>query len=210
MAGIALLLILFVGACAKEEGEILADLDTEMGELEGQETAYEDTGIELDGMPTEIEITEIETTETENTEAVAVMNPIQEVDYKGLIELTGIPLNVPEEAKDVAYLVINGTNPIAQVKFSLDGKEYCYRACATGEFEAVDISGLYYEWSENVDIEVGYCAGKMYTREGIGVVTWLDIALGINYTLSCDTDANGEELLTLADSIFVELQGDSE
>ena len=204
-----LMLVLLMGACTKENGESLASLDTEPEEYEGVETSYEDTEAE----ETETIMIEAEQTESEEEETMtgglAIANPIQEVDYEGLVELTGIPLAIPENAKDVVYTVISGTDPVAQAKFVVNGKEYCYRACATAEFEPINISGLYYEWEAEESVEVSYCMGKMYQREDVCVICWIDIVPGINYTLSCQKEADKEEMLALVNELFVEVQGDA-
>ena len=208
-AGLVLILVLLMGACTKENGESLVSLDTELEEYEGVETAYEDT----ETGETEERMSEAEQTESKEeaiiTGGLAIANPIQEVDYEDLVELTGIPLAIPVNAEDVVYTVINGTDSVAQAKFVYNGKEYCYRACATAEFEPTDISGLYYEWEAEESVEVSYCAGKIYLREGMGVICWIDIVPGINYTLSCQKEADKEEMLALVNELFVEVQGDA-
>lgn len=210
VVGLIFVFILLISACVKDEEKISDVLDTE-------EAIEETENKELIDAASETE--EIEKDEERETEQIGEMekdglgiaNPIQQVDREGLVELTGIPLKVPEMAEEVSYIVINGAiNPVAEVRFSYNGKEYCYRACGTGEFEAADISGLYYEWTETTDIEVGYCAGKLYWREGMCVIAWIDIAPGINYTLSCEKDAKKDELLALANELFVGVQGDAE
>lgn len=212
LVALSMILFLFIGACAKDEGESLANLETEMEEFDENETAYDEEQVKSP----ELVATSEEANNEQETDAVAMMgtvaiaNPVQEVSYEELIEQTGISLKTPADAENVVYTVINSETMIAQVKFSLNGKEYCYRACATSEFEAMDISGLYYEWTATEEIEVNYCAGKMHEREGMCVVTWIDIAPGINYTLSCEKDAVKEEILALVEDLFVEVQGDSE
>ncbi len=81
---------------------------------------------------------------------------------------------------------------IGQVDFTLDEVEYTYRASAASEW--TDISGIYFDWIEEVDTNVSYTSGKTFTTEDdgdkVGVILWFDSVLGIQYCLSMDSEAD--------------------
>ena len=171
----------------------IAELETQIGELEQQ-----------------IEVLETQVAEMEAvSNTVTVVNPIREVTREEMLPEVGIPLKVPDDATDVVYHVIAGESMIAQVKFNVNDVEYCLRACATGEFEPVDISGLYYTWEVQEEVEVGYCVGEVFFAGEVGYVAWLDIVPGLNYNLSVKEGATKEILVEMANTVFVEVQGDS-
>ena len=171
----------------------IAELETQIGEL-GQQ----------------IEVLETQMAEMEAvSNTVTVVNPIREVTREEMLAEVGIPLKVPDDATDVAYHVIVGESTIAQVKFSVNGVEYCLRACTTGEFEPIDISGLYYSWEVKEEAEVGYCVGEVFLVGEVGYIAWLDVVPGINYNLSVKEGATKEILLEMANEVFVEVQGDN-
>ena len=211
-------MILAVAGCGKEqnvsvENELteVAGVDStqveEVEELRQQITELETQIVEL---RQQIEVMETQMAEMETEEhTVTVVNPIREVTREEMLEEVGIPLNVPADATDVAYYVIAGESTIAQAKFSVNGLEYCLRACATGEFEPVDISGLYYTWEVQEEAEVGYCVGEVFLAGEVGYVAWLDVVPGLNYNLSIKEGATKEILIEMANTVFVEVQGDS-
>ena len=155
---------------------------------------------------------EVNETSISNQEigGMSVVNPMKQVSYDELVEVTGIPLHVPEEATEVVYSTIALEPPVAQATFTLEGKEVCLRAVATNELEVQDISGLYYQWETTDAAEVGYCMGTVCLKEDIGYVAWLDMAPGINYNLSLKSGATKEALVELANAVFTEVQGDAE
>lgn len=141
---------------------------------------------------------------------MTMVNPIKRVTYEELVEATGIPLLIPGDACDVVYTTIALEPVVAQATFTLDGYEVCLRAVVTDALEERDISGLYYPWETSETVEVGYCTGTVYLKGDIGYVAWLDVAPGINYNLSLKSGATKEALVTLANAVFTEVQGDVE
>ena len=148
---------------------------------------------------------------TEEPMAVGLPNPIHEVDRQGLVDATGIPLDAPEGAEDVRYSYIELTNdhPIAQMNFTLDGAKAYVRVQATGELAPIDISGLYYDWTEQQEVSVGYCSGVACTNGEAGYVSWLDVVPGLAYNLGMTEGASIEKLTELANLVFVPVQGDA-
>ncbi len=139
-----------------------------------------------------------------------VPNPIHEVDAKGLLDATGLALTAPEGATDVSYSYIELTNesPIAQMHFTLDGTEAYLRVQATGELEPIDISGLYYDWTEENEVTVGSCGGRACTNGEAGYITWLDVVPGLAYNLGMTEGTSIDRLQELAELVYVPVQGD--
>ncbi len=162
-------------------------------------------------------------------EGEGMENPLVSVDQQGLIDETGINLPAPENAENVEYYVIKGELAMAEMRFTLDGKEAYLRAVPTDLTELIegeedpdnppdislkdlkgDISGLNYEWEDFASIEVMERQGYYVMGEGAGYVAWLDVVPGILYNLGMEQDADIDSLLNTAEKVFVPLQGDSE
>ena len=146
--------------------------------------------------------------------AVGIPNPIHETDEAGLAEATGISLPAPEFASDVSwsYIDLTGEPPIAQMNFTLGGKQALLRAQATEKTdvsELSDISGLYYDWNTSAEDEVAYCRAMIHTNGEAGYITWLDVVPGVQYCLGMTEGADVLELVRLANAVFVPLQGDA-
>ena len=161
-----------------------------------------------------------ETAEEEPSAGLA--NPVTECTAEEMLEATGFNLAAPENATDVRYFYISaeGLEPIAQVQFTVNDNEYCYRAQATAETEimkSIDtateagntLSGLNYEWKAGAMVDVSYCEGVCAFNEGsAGFVSWLDVVPGVLYSLGMNDHCTQDTLLDMAESIFVPLQGD--
>ncbi|MBQ0041678.1 MAG: hypothetical protein KBS56_06590 [Clostridiales bacterium] len=171
----------------------------------------------------------------EKEESSEVANPVIECTYDELIEKGGVDIKAPENAEDVQYSYIeaDGQEMISQVAFTVDGKEFCYRAQPTGITnimantdgtevsmdKLVDalndgtqigaaLSGLNYEWSACASVDVDYCEGICAFNEGeAGFIAWLDVAPGILYSLGMDNGCTQDLLMDTANDIFVPVQG---
>lgn len=174
------------------------------------------------------------TTTSENektTEAAANMeNPIIESTEDEVIAQTGIDLPAPEGASDVKYFLIDQGEEepmLAEVDFTLDGKEFFMRACSTDltsltnidtenpvaipDIEAGNISGLNYQWNTGrADLVEGREALINLSKEGAGYIAWLDVVPGILYNLAMTSDADEDTLLNTATSAFVPMQGEAD
>ena len=167
-------------------------------------------------------------------------NPVTECTQEELLETTGFDLVAPEGAEDVAYSYISaeGEETIAQMIFTVDGKEYCYRAqptAVTSIMSGIDekgevitaesiqdalesginigaaLSGMNYEWKACATVDVQHCEGICAFNEGkAGFISWLDVVPGILYSLSMDDGCAQDNLMNLAEAIFVPVQGDAE
>lgn len=152
-----------------------------------------------------------------------IPNPMEASTMQGLVDATGISLPAPEGATDVQYYVIKTENPIAEMRFTLDGKKVNLRAQATSftdlaidmekakseqaAYADIDISGLNYKW-ETIGTQlvkdrsaICFVAGKT------GFIAWIDAAPGILYNLSMEDGATPETLVQMAEATFAPVQG---
>lgn len=137
-----------------------------------------------------------------------IANPIRQMSREELIEESGVDLGAPENAEDLVYSIIEleGANPVAQLRFTLDEQELCFRAQYIGTEKAEDISGLYYEWERKEYAYVNYCAGLAFFAGELGYIKWFDPVSGIQYSLSMTEGAKFDAMLKLAETVFVPLQ----
>ena len=145
---------------------------------------------------------------TAKEEPIGMPNPLKEVTATEMGDATGLYLVAPDGAADAKYFTIN--DKTAQVVFTLDGKEYTYRAESTDKLEAYDFSGLNYTWAETTEGSVGYLTGVVETCDKAGAMYWLDVVPGIAYCLGCSTAVTADELVKVANACFVPTQGDVE
>jgi hypothetical protein len=137
-------------------------------------------------------------------------NPVTLSSAEEILEELGFNLMTPDGAQDITYSIIDmgAEEKIGQVDFTLDEIEYTYRASAASEW--TDISGMYYEWSEEVETNVSYTTGKTFIAEDdddkIGVILWFDAVPGIQYSLSMDREADYTVLWFLAEQLFQPVQ----
>ena len=131
-----------------------------------------------------------ETAEPEEAPA-GLPNPLRESSEEEIAGRFGLDMKAPEGAAGSAYTIIEGEKPLAQLVFSLDGTEYCFRAARLDGYE--DISGMYYEWK---DVAVGEGAGgsARLIAGGPGVIDRFDAESGTVYSLSMDRGASPEAL----------------
>ena len=143
-------------------------------------------------------------------------NPLTELASSAeLAEATGVNLEAPDGSSDVAYISIDmgDGSKIADVRFTLDGVNYVYRAIVTGATaleDCEDISGNYSEWSATALVDIEGRNGKYYRTKSCedSRVEWLDVVPGVFYNLSAEGKIDEEDLLDLAKTIFVPMQGE--
>lgn len=135
-------------------------------------------------------------------------NPITDSTAEEILETLGIAFSLPEGASDAAYSIIGaeGENPIAQVKFTLDGKEINCRIQPAEEL--YDNTGMYYEWETTEEnAMVGTCPAILSWNEGAeGICYWYDEAAGLLYSVSVTEGASPEYLTKLAEMLYLPLQ----
>lgn len=178
----------------------------------------------------------------ENSEnGTGMENPVNEcASADELCETTGLAIDAPEGATNVAYAYIDAADedgePIAQVTFTMDGQDYCYRCQSTSETDifagisdenasvedltekaksqtdAVSaLSGMYYEWKSVGQIMIADRDGMFGINKGKeGFVAWLDVVPGVMYSLSVEKGADEQMLIEMAEKCFVPMQGETD
>lgn len=146
-----------------------------------------------------------------NAETAGMANPWVETDAEQFCQVTGVELNVPEDAENVHLYVLESEN-LGEMQFEIDGQEYCARVCHANEF--TDISGMHYEWTYEDDGKVSYVPSKLYmAKDGentVEVCLWYDVVPGIMYSLSTvQKDVDGLDLEAIAAGVFKPMQGDA-
>ena len=134
--------------------------------------------------------------------AVGLPNPVREATAREIQERMGAPVAVPQGAQDVAYSLIDMTDEeeIAQVQFTLDGIQYCFRT-QPGD-GLTDISGMYYEWTkEDLAPLPGLEAEAHYNEGEAGILLWYHQGRGLACSVSMDTGATLEALVALAQPV---------
>ena len=135
------------------------------------------------------------------TAKVQVVNPIQTLSKEEIAEKTGILLAIPEESEDVVCSLISGGNvSLAQAKFTINGMQVTLRAQATDQEEILDISGLYYEWTETTNVLLDTVEAQVNVKGDIGYIAWVNA--GVAYNLSMTQVANTEILIELAKEVL--------
>ena len=146
----------------------------------------------------------METNNIEGMSNMQVINPIKQVTAEELeAEMQVSLVGVPEEAVDVTYTTIEtGEEKIAQLKFTLDGAGVFVRSQRVDSPEILDFSGLYYEWSEILEAQVGACEAKVFVKEQVGYIAWTNLETGIAYNLGMAEGADADTLIKLANEVF--------
>lgn len=99
----------------------------------------------------------------------------------------GIALPDPAGATDIAWARIAGDDPIAQLTFKLDGKEFCLRVQETGEFK--DISEMTFTNPQTDDTNEDYV---MKLEGSNGVITWF--VDGFSYAIKSSAVSSFDDL----------------
>ena len=146
----------------------------------------------------------VEINSEEEPGSMQVINPIKHVTAEELeTEMQVSLVGVQENALDVAYTTIEtGAGKIAQLKFTLDNKNVFVRSRKTDSAESLDVSGLYYEWAETIEAQVGDCAATVFIKENVGYIAWINLETGIVYNLGMTDGADAEFLIKLANDLF--------
>ncbi len=145
----------------------------------------------------------------EDAESVGMANPMTETTLEEINQY--YPVTLPEATSEEQYYFIKNTeeNPLAQIDFTYDTLSYTYRILGTTEDN--DISGMYVEWDETLEVEVGYNIATISLNEGKeGMIIWYDAAPGLKYTIIMETDATAKLLENMANLLYIPAQGDAQ
>ena len=134
-------------------------------------------------------------------------DPWTDTNADGLMEALGFEFNVPGEAENVAYRILDGA-ALAELQFDLDGMSYTARIQPAEEW--TDIFDMYYEWENTMDdFTIGGCpawearaADGEYTAD---LCLWFDAEPGLMYSLATvsEDDLDGFDLTAVAEQIYV-------
>lgn len=128
----------------------------------------------------------------------AMPNPMVRTSEEETRAALGFGFNVPENAGNVRYHIIN--EKMAQMDFDLDGNSYTARIVPADSF--TDISGCYFDWTETIDTEIGWCRGEIRMADGCSLCLWYDTAPGLMYSLSSSGEKKSARLRALAESVY--------
>lgn len=138
-------------------------------------------------------------------------NPWTDTTAEGVMDALGLQLGVPEGASDVTWRMIE-SEQLAQMDFTWYDLPYTARVKPTEAFE--DISGLYYDWPEDTQMETrvgGRCDG-IIRRAVDGEMTvdnclWYDEATGLMYSVTAMwPDLDGFDIQASAEQLYVPAQ----
>lgn len=130
---------------------------------------------------------------------VGLSNPVKKSSPEEIAQRFGVEMKAPEGAEELSWTIIEGETPLAQMGYSLDGISFNYRIAKAEAYS--DISGMYYEWKENVTAEEG---SIRLADGGQGVIDRFDAAKGIVYSLSVNFGASAETLEKAARQLWGE------
>lgn len=163
--------------------------------------------------------------QSQKTGGQQVANPMEESTQQGIADATGINLPAPEGATDVKYFIYKTENPVAEMRFTLDGKSANLRAQATSltdlsidaskaksdqaTYADIDISGMNYKWEAIGTQIVKDRSAVCFVSDKVGFIAWIDAVPGLLYNLSMEEGATSETLVQMANAAFVPVQGDA-
>ncbi len=142
-----------------------------------------------------------------NEKTVSIANPWEELTAEQLAEESDLSFSVPEGAEDVIYRYLRNEK-LAEMQFTLEDDEFCARIQPVAE--PTDISGMYYEWENEEEVQIGECTGtlsqkKTDSEEWVELCQWYDEEQGLQYSLSVSAkDIDGLDLTALAEMISSE------
>ncbi len=143
----------------------------------------------------------------ENTQ---IANPWRDVGEEEARALCPVSFTVPQGAENASWSVMessDGAAPLVQLVFDLDGLRLTVRAQRTGDRNA-DISGLYYDWTQQMDstlresvpCRLYRCAGE---EETVDLCAWYDEAGGAACCVSTAAkDLDGFDLGAIAEALL--------
>lgn len=139
--------------------------------------------------------------------SVSLPNPIKDSSAEEMKEKFGVVFNFPEGAENFVYTTIN--DKLFQVDFNWKGAECNVREqtvdSENSDDNIEDISGFYYEWKNESDVNVyGKKAKAKWTNDGegniVGICIWRDDDKV--FSVSMRENASEENLLELANSVY--------
>lgn len=122
--------------------------------------------------------------EAKSSNEASMRNPVHVVTKEDFAE-AGINVDVPEEAVNVFWLTIEGVPTLYSLDFFVSGNEYNLRMKKSDKLD--DISGMYYNWSEEKTVSDGDTRAVIQTIDNeAGICLWYRDG----YTLSLSMRGN--------------------
>lgn len=142
---------------------------------------------------------------TTANKTIGLPNPVQESTAEDIAKELNVKFAVPDGAKNIRYSIVSGN--LAQMDFILNEAECTARIQRAAESE--DISGFYYNWSNETPCTVGANAGIAKWQitevgEVVGICLWQNKASNLTYSVSMKKNADSEKLIALANDIYDE------
>ena len=156
--------------------------------------------------PEEAIVLELMNQQEEESPLVSLANPWTELPTKQQLEdVTGVSFSIPEDAENIRYRCLQDEG-LAEIQFSRNGDEYCVRAVNQTEGRPDDISGLYYEWTDEETFGFGNCSGIFgRAQDGSRWVErclWVDPNHEVNWSLAVFTaDPGSLDIVGMAEKI---------
>ena len=140
---------------------------------------------------------------TTANKTVALPNPVQESTAEDIAKELNVKFAVPDDAKNIRYSIIAGK--LAQMDFIWNEAECTARI--KPDAESQDISGFYYNWSNETPCTVGENAGIAKWQitevgEVVGICLWQNKNSNLTYSVSMKKNADSEKLIALANDIY--------
>ena len=135
---------------------------------------------------------------------VGLPNPVQESTTEEITERLNVKFAIPDDAKNIRYSIIAGN--LAQMDFIWNEAECTARIKRDAELE--DISGFYYNWSNETPCTVGENAGIAKWQitevgEVVGICLWQNKTSNLTYSVSMKKNADSEKLIALANAVYI-------
>ena len=135
---------------------------------------------------------------------VGLPNPVQESTAEEIAKELNVKFSVPDGAKNIRYSIIAGN--LAQMDFIWNEAECTARI--KRDAESQDISGFYYNWSNETPCTVGENAGIAKWQitevgEVVGICLWQNKASNLTYSVSMKKNADSENLIALANAVYI-------
>ena len=141
---------------------------------------------------------------TTANKTIGLPNPVQKSTAEDIAKELNVKFAVPDGAKNIRYSIIAGN--LAQMDFIWNEAECTARI--KRDAETGDISGFYYNWSNETPCTVGENAGIAKWQitevgEVVGICLWQNKASNLTYSVSMKKNADSEKLIALANAVYI-------
>ncbi len=161
----------------------------------------------------------VKTDDNEGGNMAGMANPWTDITEEEAYQLCANGFSAPEGATNVRWSKMLPDNDpakeyqtLVQMKFDLDGVEYCARQQSVGDDSSVDISGMYFDWQKSEDVTLaGWAGGNMKGTvstydgddESARLCRWYDVETGDAYSLSAaGQDMSKVDIKKVAEAIY--------